>query len=125
MSTLITGATVVNNGEIKNLDVFIQDGKIAKIADDLSSLADKAGNVIDANGLYLLPGMIDDQVHFRDPGLTHKADIGTESRAAVLGGITSYMEMPNTKPVTDCASEIKKKLDSELRKSHWLILHFI
>lgn len=117
MSTLITGAKVVNNGEIKNLDVFIQDGKIAKIDDNLSSLADKADNIIDAKGLHLLPGMIDDQVHFRDPGLTHKADIGTESRAAVLGGITSYMEMPNTKPVTDCASEIKKKLERASQKS--------
>jgi dihydroorotase len=117
MSTLITGATVVNNGEIKNLDVFIQDGKIAKIDDNLSSLADKADNIIDAKGLHLLPGMIDDQVHFRDPGLTHKADIGTESRAAVLGGVTSYMEMPNTKPVTDCASEIKKKLERASQKS--------
>ena len=94
-STLIKNAFVVNEGLTECKDVFIQDGIISKIGVDLN---EKADEVIDAKGLYLMPGVIDDQVHFREPGLTHKADIQSEARAAVAGGITSFMEMPNTKP---------------------------
>ncbi len=97
-SILITNAKVVNENEIKELDVFINKGRIENISGDLSKKS--ADVTIDAAGKYLIPGMIDDQVHFRDPGLTHKGDIYTESRAAVAGGITSFMEMPNTNPQT-------------------------
>jgi dihydroorotase len=93
---LITNAEIVNEGRRIRGDVSIRDGRIDKIG---SSLTARAGDrVLDARGRWLLPGMIDDQVHFREPGLTHKADIASESRACLAGGITSYMEMPNTKP---------------------------
>jgi dihydroorotase len=97
MSTiLILNAQVVNEGQISAKDVFVKDGFIEKIGGDLRHL--KAQRVIDAGGKYLLPGVIDDQVHFREPGLTHKANIYTEAKAAVAGGTTSFMEMPNTVP---------------------------
>ncbi|MBI1287272.1 MAG: dihydroorotase [Flavobacteriales bacterium] len=93
---LIKGATIVNEGKQEHKDVLLENGLIAKIGDNISA----DGNVteINADGLFLLPGVIDDQVHFREPGLTHKGELFTESRAAVAGGITSYMEMPNTVP---------------------------
>jgi len=94
---LIKAATIVNEGQKIVADVLIKDGLITKIGQNLSA-AD--AQEINAEGQYLLPGMIDDQVHFREPGLTHKADIFTESMAAVAGGITSFMEMPNTVPNT-------------------------
>jgi dihydroorotase len=94
---LIKGATLVNENEIFVSDVLIRNGRIEKIAKDIEFSGAKE---INAEGLHLLPGMIDDQVHFREPGLTHKADIFSESMAAVAGGITSFMEMPNTVPNT-------------------------
>ncbi|RBQ08736.1 dihydroorotase [Pedobacter miscanthi] len=94
---LIKAATIVNEGQKIVADVLIKDGLIAKIGQNLS---ETGAQEINAEGQYLLPGMIDDQVHFREPGLTHKADIFTESMAAVAGGITSFMEMPNTVPNT-------------------------
>ena len=94
---LIKGATLVNEGRTFVADVFIKDGFIDEISASINRTADQ---VINAEGLHLFPGMIDDQVHFREPGLTHKADIFTESMAAVAGGITSFMEMPNTVPNT-------------------------
>lgn len=97
-STLIVNAQIVNRGTIQEGDVLIQDGRIARIGKDLQHLAHD--RLIDAKGRLLLPGAIDDQVHFREPGLTHKATIATESRAAVAGGVTSFMEMPNTQPQT-------------------------
>lgn len=107
-SYLIKGARIVNEGEIFEGDVLIENGRIAKID---NSIGPKNGNVkvIDAEGKFLLPGIIDDQVHFREPGLTHKADIYSESRAAVAGGITSYMEQPNTKPAATTIEELEKK----------------
>jgi dihydroorotase len=93
---LITNAEIVNEGRRMQGDVSIRDGRIHRIGSGLTARA--ADRVLDARGRWLLPGMIDDQVHFREPGLTHKADIASESRACVAGGITSYMEMPNTKP---------------------------
>jgi dihydroorotase len=96
MSILIINALLVNEGSVKPQDLFIQDGFIQRIGGDLRHL--KAKRVIDANGKYVFPGVIDDQVHFREPGLTHKATIGSEARAAVAGGVTSFMEMPNTVP---------------------------
>ncbi len=93
---LIKGATLVNEGQKSVQDLLIKEGRIAKIADSIS--AKERVEEINADGLILMPGVIDDQVHFREPGLTHKGELFTESRAAVAGGITSYMEMPNTVP---------------------------
>jgi dihydroorotase len=93
---LIVNARIVNEGSIAEGDVFIRDGRIERVGFGLTGR--EADRVIDARGRYLLPGFIDDQVHFREPGLTHKGDIATESSAAVAGGITSFMDMPNTIP---------------------------
>lgn len=93
---LIKSATLVNEGRQYVADVLIKNGRIEKIASSIS--ASPSEQVIDGSGKYLFPGVIDDQVHFREPGLTHKANIFTESRAAVAGGVTSFMEMPNTVP---------------------------
>ena len=109
MSTiLIKNATVVNEGFQKLKDVFIVGEYIQQIGTDLNIEADQ---IIDATGKHLLPGLIDDQVHFREPGLTHKATIGSESRAAVAGGITSFIEMPNTNPQATNIIELEKKFD--------------
>jgi dihydroorotase len=96
MNYLIKNASVVNEGEIAQLDVLIENGFISKIERNINT--DKNVTEINAEGLHLLPGAIDDQVHFREPGLTHKGELYTEAKAAVAGGVTSYMEMPNTKP---------------------------
>lgn len=95
-SILIVNANIVNEGTVFSGDIFIKDGIIEKIGIDLSDI--KADTLINAEEKYVFPGLIDDQVHFREPGLTHKGNIYTESRAAVAGGITSFMEMPNTVP---------------------------
>ncbi|MEI5984617.1 MULTISPECIES: dihydroorotase [Sphingobacterium] len=109
MSTiLIKHALVVNEGEQRALDIYIKDGRIAKIG---STLDLKADQEINAEGLHLFPGLIDDQVHFREPGLTHKANIYSESRAAVAGGTTSFMEMPNTVPNTLTQKLLQDKYD--------------
>ena len=94
--TLIVNANIVNEGKVWQGDLLIVGERIEKIGKDLAS--SPADALIDAKGQYLIPGAIDDQVHFREPGLTHKANIFSESRAAVAGGITSFMEMPNTSP---------------------------
>lgn len=114
MTILIKAATLVNEGRQFVADVFIKDGFIEKIADSIDIIADRE---IRAEGRYLLPGCIDDQVHFREPGLTHKADIFTESRAAVAGGITSYMEMPNTVPNTLTQQLLEEKYQIAARTS--------
>lgn len=106
---LIQNAKVVNEGKIEELDVYIEKGKIEKLAASIENVAPDIS--IDAKGKYLLPGMIDDQVHFREPGLTHKACIASESRAAVAGGITSYMEMPNCIPPTIDQERLDAKLE--------------
>src|SRR5690606_30359246 len=93
---LIKNATVVNEGASEIKDVLIRNGRIERIDRDISPPG--TYREIPAEGLHLLPGVIDDQVHFREPGLTHKATIGSEARAAVAGGVTSFMEMPNTHP---------------------------
>jgi dihydroorotase len=105
-STLICNARIVNEGEQFEADIFIKNGLIHRIGQGLSEVADRK---IDARGMLLLPGSIDDQVHFREPGLTHKGELATESRAAAAGGITSYMEMPNTKPQTLTQDLLEKK----------------
>ncbi|HTL83466.1 MAG TPA: dihydroorotase [Bacteroidia bacterium] len=116
---LIKNATLVNEGNTFSSDVLIVDDKIVSIAKEIP--ADENTNVIDALGLYLLPGVIDDQVHFREPGLTHKADIHSESRAAVAGGVTSFMDQPNTVPpaVTVELLEQKYKRASEVSLANY------
>ena len=105
---LIKQATLVNEGKQTVADVLIQDGIITKIANQIEA---NGVEEIDATGKYLIPGCIDDQVHFREPGLTHKANIGTESAAAVAGGITTFMEMPNTVPNTLTQELLQDKYD--------------
>ncbi|HEY8388150.1 MAG TPA: dihydroorotase, partial [Parasegetibacter sp.] len=95
---IIKNIQIVNEGQIKTGDVLIRDGKIEKINSQIS--VSERITEINGEGKYLLPGAIDDQVHFREPGLTHKADIYSEAKAAVAGGVTSFMEMPNTIPNT-------------------------
>ena len=113
-SILIKNANVINEGKIEIKDVFIINGKIDKIGE---SLTENADTTIDATGKYLMPGVIDDQVHFREPGLTHKAEIYTEARAAVAGGTTSFMEMPNVKPATLTQELLQAKYDLAAEKS--------
>ncbi len=108
MSTiLIKNALLVNEGKTYHADVLIKDNLIEKI--DTNGIAIHADKVIDAYGMYMLPGIIDDQVHFREPGLTHKGEIYTEAKAAVAGGITSYMEMPNTSPSATTIELLEQK----------------
>lgn len=113
MKTLIKNATIVNENQIFESDLLIENDLIFKISKNISE--DNINKIIDANGKYLLPGVIDDQVHFREPGLTHKGDIESESRAAIAGGVTSYIEQPNTVPnaVTQELLEEKYKIAAE------------
>ena len=94
--TVFKDAWLVNEGRLTRQDLLVSGERIERIDSSISLAA--ATREVDASGKYLIPGVIDDQVHFREPGLTHKADIHTESRAAVAGGVTSFMEMPNTRP---------------------------
>ena len=105
--TLISNAILVNEGQTMESDVLLRNGRIEKIAPTIR--APENARVTDANGHHLLPGVIDDQVHFREPGLTHKGDFHSESRAAIAGGVTSYMEMPNSKPPTTDAEQLEWK----------------
>src|SRR5688572_8048878 len=114
-NTLITNANIVNEGKVFEGDVLIRGQYIEAIGKDLSSRP--ADFVIDAKGNFLLPGVIDDQVHFREPGLTHKGNIHSESRAAVAGGVTSYMEMPNTNPPTFTQELLAEKYSMASRTS--------
>jgi dihydroorotase len=112
---LIHNALIVTDGSTRTGDVLIQDGRIHKIGGDLAGAITDIR--LDADGKALLPGMIDDQVHFREPGMTHKGDIFTESRAAVAGGITSYMEMPNTKPAATTDRLLEEKFEAAAGRS--------
>ena len=107
-TTLIRNATLVNEGIVTQADVLIRGQRIEAIGQNLSRTAD---HEVDATGLLLLPGAIDDQVHFREPGLTHKGEIATESKAAAAGGVTSYMEMPNTNPQALTQELLQAKFD--------------
>lgn len=104
--TLIKNAAVVNEGIIGNYDVLIENNIIARIEPEID---EQGAKEINAEGLHLFPGIIDDQVHFREPGLTHKGEIYTEAKAAVAGGVTSFMEQPNTKPPAITIEELEKK----------------
>jgi len=105
---LIKNATVINEGNRLNEDILIEGDLITSISKKIQ--IDSDTQVIDAHGLILIPGMIDDQVHFREPGLTHKGNILSESKAAIAGGVTSYIEMPNTSPNTTTVDEFNKKI---------------
>ena len=112
---LIRDANIVNEGKIIRGDVYIKEGLIYSVGGDLSGK--EADIEINANGKYLLPGLIDDQVHFREPGLTHKAEIYTESKTAVSGGVTSFMEMPNTIPQSTTHELLEEKYSIAAQRS--------
>lgn len=109
-TVLIKNANIVNEEHIFNGDVLIQNEEIVEIAESISAKSSDT-QIIDAEGKYLLPGLIDDQVHFREPGLTHKATIETESKAAIAGGITSFIEMPNTSPQATTIELLEAKFE--------------
>ncbi|MEL6442433.1 MAG: dihydroorotase [Cyanobacteria bacterium J06621_8] len=112
---LIKNAQLVNEGRVFSSDVRICDERIEKISGSITPSGSE--EVVDASGFYLLPGMIDDQVHFREPGLTHKGNIASESRAAVAGGITSFMEMPNVSPSTTTIETLESKYEIARKSS--------
>ncbi len=112
---LITGGTVVNQNGIGPADVGVRDGRIVAIGDLVRA---DAGQTINASGLHVLPGVIDTQVHFREPGLAHKEDLQTGSRAAVLGGVVGVFEMPNTNPTTSSPAALQEKLDLAAGRMH-------
>lgn len=116
-ATLIKNAQIVNEGSIEKLDVLIEGAYIAQIDKAIENYPPNT-RVIDAKGQYLIPGVIDDQVHFREPGLTHKANIETESRAAVAGGITSFIEMPNTSPQATTQELLEDKFQIASKSSY-------
>lgn len=111
---LIKNGQIVNRGTIRNGDIYIRNGIIEQIDNQINRSAEKE---IDAMGKFVIPGIIDDQVHFREPGLTHKADLYTEPRAAVAGGVTSFMEMPNTKPPALTQALLEQKYETAAQKS--------
>jgi Dihydroorotase and related cyclic amidohydrolases len=105
---LIKNPTIINEGKRFRKNLLIDGEKIISISSNIKT--DVNTEIINAEGLILIPGMIDDQVHFREPGLTHKGNIFSESKAAVAGGVTSYIEMPNTNPNTTSVEEFNKKI---------------
>lgn len=116
MKTLIKNAQIVNEQKVFKGDVLIENDLISKIGENLFEEA--VDKIIDASGKYLLPGVIDDQVHFREPGLTHKGDIASESKAAVAGGVTSYIEQPNTLPNAVTQELLEQKYQIAAEKSY-------
>lgn len=122
MKTVIKNARIVNEGQITDADVLIENGRIARIA-RIAPLISEAAEEVDARGLFLLPGVIDDQVHFREPGLTHKGNIESESKAALAGGITSFIEQPNTKPAATTRELLEEKFAIAARTS-WVNYSF-
>ena len=118
MRTVIQGGKIVNEGKIFDGSIVVEDTKINKIVEGNLSPEVVADEVIDASGCFVLPGVIDDHVHFREPGLTEKADIDSESRAAAAGGVTSYFDMPNTVPQTTTLEALEGKYALAAQKSH-------
>ncbi len=117
MKTLIKGAKIINEGKVFLGSVSITDDVISSISEGSVQINDVFDEVIDASGCYLLPGIIDEHVHFREPGLTNKADISTESRAAAYGGVTSFFDMPNTVPQTTTEESLENKFNIAKLKS--------
>jgi dihydroorotase len=122
-TVLIKNAQIVNEGKIVKKDVLVEDDRITEISISISAKSADT-KIIDADGCFLLPGMIDDQVHFREPGLTHKATIETESKAAVAGGITSFIEMPNTVPQATTIDLLEQKF-ARAAKTSWANYSFM
>ncbi len=122
-TVLIKNANIVNEGSITNCDVLIQNEEIVEIANSISAKSSDT-QIIDAEGKHLFPGLIDDQVHFREPGLTHKADIASESKAAIAGGITSFIEMPNTSPQATTIDLLEDKFEIA-KKTSWANYSFM
>ena len=118
MRTVIQGGRIVNEGKIFDGSIVVEDTKISKIVEGETSPEDIVDEVIDASGCFVLPGVIDDHVHFREPGLTEKADIDSESRAAAAGGVTSFFDMPNTVPQTTTLEALEEKFALAAQKSH-------
>jgi dihydroorotase len=118
MRTVIQGATIVNEGKSFDGAIVIEDSKISKIVKGIFRPEADADEVIDASGCFVIPGVIDDHVHFREPGLTEKADIDSESRAAAAGGVTTYFDMPNTVPQTTTIEALEEKFVLASQKSH-------
>ena len=114
---LIKNARIVNEGKVFNAEILI-DNEYIKTVENKIDITDLEVEVIDAQNSYVIPGVIDDQVHFREPGLTHKANIETESRAAIAGGITSFIEMPNTNPQTTTVEKLEEKFDIASKTSY-------
>ena len=118
MKTLIKGGTLVNEGRLFDGSIVVEDSRIAQIIEGNHTPDTSYDEVIDASGCFVLPGIIDDHVHFREPGLTAKADIDTESRAAAAGGVTTYFDMPNTVPQTTTLEALEEKYALGAEKSH-------
>lgn len=118
MRTIVEGGTIVNEGRTFDGTIVIEDGKITQIIQGKINPEVSLDEVIDASGCFVLPGIIDDHVHFREPGLTEKADIDTESRAAAAGGVTTYFDMPNTVPQTTTLEALEEKFALAAKKSH-------
>ena len=118
MRTLIQGGTLVNEGLTFKGSIIVEDGRISQISEGYTTPEASFDEVIDASGCFVLPGIIDDHVHFREPGLTEKADIDTESRAAAAGGVTTYFDMPNTVPQTTTIDALEAKEALAREKSH-------
>lgn len=118
MKTLIFGGKVVNEGKVITASVVVDNDTITDIIEGTDTPRGSYDQIVDATGCFVLPGVIDDHVHFRDPGLTQKADMQTESRAAAFGGVTSYLDMPNTKPQTTTIDALEAKYADAAKKSH-------
>lgn len=118
MKTLIFGGKVVNEGKVLTASVVVDNDTITDIIEGIDTPRGSYDQIVDATGCFVLPGVIDDHVHFRDPGLTQKADMQTESRAAAFGGVTSYLDMPNTKPQTTTIDALEAKYADAAKKSH-------
>ena len=118
MKTLIKGGTLVNEGRLFDGSIVVEDSRIAKIVEGNHTPDASYDEVIDASGCFVLPGIIDDHVHFREPGLTAKADMDTESQAAAAGGVTTYFDMPNTVPQTTTLEALEEKYALGAEKSH-------
>ena len=118
MKTLIKGGTLVNEGRLFDGSIVVEDSRIAQIIEGNHTPDTSYDEVIDASGCFVLPGIIDDHVHFREPGLTAKADIDTESQAAAAGGVTTYFDMPNTVPQTTTLEALEEKYALGAEKSH-------
>ena len=117
-SILIRNATIVNENNTFKGDVLIENEIIKKVGPSIQVTNEDALEIIEAHGSYLIPGFIDDQVHFREPGLTHKANIATESRAAIAGGITTFIEMPNTVPQATTQALLEDKFEIAAKDSY-------